>query len=379
MNVGVAAHITAAAPGGPRHDASLTREQRAGASNGIWLCQTHAKLVDSDGVHFSVEKLRAWKDDAERRSFQALVAPSTSREQRLESALETVSAETIGLLGLPAEDEIDSVAARLLSRAAADLAALRRMPGWPRQAITLNLRMTENGSGRAFDASGLAAAIETFKEIAVIAPPGTGKTTTLLQVADTVVTGARSIALFLPLGEWSSQAETILQSLMRRSAFQGMREQHLMLLAHYGRLVLLLDGWNELDSGSRRRLTTEIKQLRRDFPRLGVIVSTRRQALDVPILGPVIEIDNLTEGQQIEIARALRGPQGEALLDQAWRTPGVRELIAIPLYLTALLAHAPGGSMPTTREEVLRLFVAEHERGTERTEALREALFGFHP
>ena len=75
----------------------------------------------------------------------------------------------------------------------------------------------------------------------------------------------------------------------------------------------------------------------------------------------------------------MRGAEGEAILDHAWRTPGVRDLVAIPLYLTALLAHTPGATLPTTKEEVLRLFVTEHERTSEKAEALREAVFGFHP
>ena len=67
-----------------------------------------------------------------------------------------------------------------------------------------------------------------------------------------------------------------------------------------------------------------------------------------------------------------------ALLDRALRTPGVRSLIAIPLYLTALLAHAPGGNMPTTKEALLRLFISEHESDADRAEALHGMLFGFH-
>ena len=61
LNVGVAAHITAASPGGARYDDSLTPEQRKDARNGIWLCQNCAKLVDNDEVQFPVEYLRAWK------------------------------------------------------------------------------------------------------------------------------------------------------------------------------------------------------------------------------------------------------------------------------------------------------------------------------
>ncbi len=65
INVGVAAHITAAAPGGPRYDASLTVEQRQSIENGMWLCQNCAKLIDSDELRYTVELLRAWKKDAE--------------------------------------------------------------------------------------------------------------------------------------------------------------------------------------------------------------------------------------------------------------------------------------------------------------------------
>src|SRR5712691_4284186 len=35
VNIGVAAHITAASPGGPRYDPSLTPEERRSASNGM--------------------------------------------------------------------------------------------------------------------------------------------------------------------------------------------------------------------------------------------------------------------------------------------------------------------------------------------------------
>jgi hypothetical protein len=65
VNLGVAAHITAASPGGPRYDPSLLPEQRSGHENGIWLCQNHGKLVDNDRQRFTVDLLRKWKADAE--------------------------------------------------------------------------------------------------------------------------------------------------------------------------------------------------------------------------------------------------------------------------------------------------------------------------
>ena len=64
-NTGVAAHISAAAPGGPRYNPSLTSAQRASAENGIWLCQICAKLIDNDPAAFPEALLLQWKKDAE--------------------------------------------------------------------------------------------------------------------------------------------------------------------------------------------------------------------------------------------------------------------------------------------------------------------------
>lgn len=65
LNVGVAAHITAASPGGPRYNAQLSQEHRESIENGVWLCQNCAKLVDNDPDRFTETILRRWKEQAE--------------------------------------------------------------------------------------------------------------------------------------------------------------------------------------------------------------------------------------------------------------------------------------------------------------------------
>lgn len=60
-NIGVAAHICAAAKGGPRYNESMSAEERKAPDNGIWLCQNCAKLIDSDTKRYTIELLRAWK------------------------------------------------------------------------------------------------------------------------------------------------------------------------------------------------------------------------------------------------------------------------------------------------------------------------------
>jgi hypothetical protein len=64
-DTGVAAHITAAAPGGPRYNPALTSAERKAANNGMWLCQFCAKLIDSDAATYPEALLREWKIWAE--------------------------------------------------------------------------------------------------------------------------------------------------------------------------------------------------------------------------------------------------------------------------------------------------------------------------
>ncbi|HHG3121894.1 hypothetical protein [Vibrio parahaemolyticus] len=63
--IGVAAHITAAAEGGPRYNPYLTSEERKGTSNGIWLCQSCSVLIDRDELNYTVELINDWKLKAE--------------------------------------------------------------------------------------------------------------------------------------------------------------------------------------------------------------------------------------------------------------------------------------------------------------------------
>jgi hypothetical protein len=78
VNIGVAAHITAASEGGPRYDPGLSHEQRRHADNGLWLCQNCAHLVDVDQVRFPPDLLRSWKRKAEgaaRREVEGRASP----------------------------------------------------------------------------------------------------------------------------------------------------------------------------------------------------------------------------------------------------------------------------------------------------------------
>ena len=280
-------------------------------------------------------------------------------------------------LELPQEDQPDAVLARMLPAARRDIATFRNTKEWPAHAIALSLTLWGSGdSAHAVKIEGLANGLDAAETLNLVAPPGTGKTTTLVQLAKTLIEAGEMVPGLVPLGEWSDRREDFFTFLTRRNAFGTFRAQHFMQLAYHGRFALLLDGWNELDPAARVAATRLLKALKRDYPLLGIVVGTRRHLL--PISGAVVEVDPLSESQQLELAGALRGQEGEALVDQAWRTPGVRDLVTIPLYLTALLRSTPGARFPQTKEEVLRLFVTQHEEEPEKAAILQKELLGFH-
>jgi len=78
LNVGVAAHITAASEGGARYNPEFTSEERRHPDNGIWLCQNCAKLIDNDASQFPERLLRAWKTMAEHRALTLIGKTATT-------------------------------------------------------------------------------------------------------------------------------------------------------------------------------------------------------------------------------------------------------------------------------------------------------------
>lgn len=79
-NVGKAAHICAASPGGARFDAGMTSNERKAFSNGIWLCANHADEIDRDFNTYTVELLKAWKKQAEATAKAELGKPQPSAQ-----------------------------------------------------------------------------------------------------------------------------------------------------------------------------------------------------------------------------------------------------------------------------------------------------------
>ncbi len=358
INIGQASHICAAAPGGPRYNEQMTSEERAAADNGIWLCDVHGRAVDAKDSKFTVEELRRWKRQTNEDSWRSVM-----HNVPFGPGMQAPTPNDLGR--------------RLRAAASADLDVFRRTPKWPGTNVQLTLTLKVKQVDEALSTRALANAVTTLDDLILVAAPGMGKTTTLFQVADGVLGIGNGTPLIVPLGDWATEGDALLVSILKRPAFNGISEQDFRTVATKPGVVLLLDGWNELDAAARERARVQITALKTELPELGLVISTRRQALDIPFGGTRVDLLPLDDEQQMEIARVMRGETGAQLVDQAWRTAGVRELVTIPLYLTALLSLPEGAPFPTTKEEVLRRFVAAHEQEARRAAALYAVTLGF--
>lgn len=78
--IGEAAHIKGAKPDAKRYDATMSDEERAEITNGIWLCRNCHGLIDRDEVRYSADLLVDWRRNHENRIHGELGARATSHD-----------------------------------------------------------------------------------------------------------------------------------------------------------------------------------------------------------------------------------------------------------------------------------------------------------
>ena len=94
--LGMACHIYAASPGGPRYLASMTEEERSHANNGVWLCRNCGTRVDSDQERFPAELLKRWRIAAEAAANSQLIKPAIpfdTKKAQLSAVMQAISGE----------------------------------------------------------------------------------------------------------------------------------------------------------------------------------------------------------------------------------------------------------------------------------------------
>jgi hypothetical protein len=163
ISLGEAAHIKAAAPGGPRYDPNQTREERRSILNGIWACTHCATLIDRDDSAYSVEELLRYKRNAENRAQERL--RRRPAEQAFASKSHSQIKRAVELYCLAEEERLEQLDSRFSAsvswgadgpvhemRAREPVSPRITVNGGDRQAIVTALReVMEYGGARSFE------------------------------------------------------------------------------------------------------------------------------------------------------------------------------------------------------------------------------------
>lgn len=187
INIGTAAHICAAAPGGPRYDGNMSPEERSSAKNGMWMCRDHGKAIDSSDPEFTVEKLLKWK-----------------REAEIEAWKRVLHSDVVRGTGGCADTE---VVMRARVAAVNDLEVFRRTHKWPGSSVALMLDI--QGLDEPVITSAIAGMAIRLDDLILVAGPGMGKTTTLFQIAESMLATNLGTPLVVSLGDWATENTTI--------------------------------------------------------------------------------------------------------------------------------------------------------------------------
>ncbi|UEG63300.1 NACHT domain-containing protein [Stutzerimonas chloritidismutans] len=311
-------------------------------------------------------------------------------KQALQSAIALRSAAQLQLLLHPEQPQFPSHADlhRVRTMATKLLEAGKRSWKMPKFIAPLTLEAHEkkdeqDPSPRPISTSELASVIETGVSLVLFGEGGIGKTTFLLELCSSCFNTGGRIPLFVDATLWARSNMSLLEYLAGRPSATSNKVtvDELTKLAEAGRLVVMLNGWNELPVSLKLVCLEDLNQLSAAAEALGVVVVSRSSS-DAPRLPNArrVEVQGITWDGQSAVIRAELGEDGSApLLDLLSKNTYLRHAARSPLILQGLIAQAKKGT--TSHSSVFDLLgatVQAFEEDDLRTLALSNAPLDGH-
>lgn len=223
--------------------------------------------------------------------------------------------------------------------------------------------------------------------------PGSGKTTLLRHLARRLATTERNenrIPVFVSLPRLVQSDRSLLDYLTDGFEPREPMARALEAAGREGRLVVLLDGLDEVPPERREGVDTRLRQLPHDWPGSRILVASRpRGQGEVPAGYPKLKLLELERERQREFLEKWLGFAGVAspeeetaeALEHFHGRPALRELAGNPLYLTLLaILWEDGERAPERRVKLYDrifelLFEGRHKpKGERRTIPARESV-----
>ena len=206
------------------------------------------------------------------------------------------------------------------------------------------------------DTDDLRTSLAEARRIALEAPGGAGKTTTLVQLATD--RPPESKLHFLSICPRRIRSGTdVLEFIARTPAFRShnISAADLARLAKNQHFSFLLNGWNEIAEVYSDDAVVALAQLERDFPAAGIVVATRTHYISPPLPGAFrVKLLPFNRRQRAEYLRQALGDRTDELRLQLEGNRILDDLTRTPLILAEVTTiFQAGGPIPTTRIGVL--------------------------
>jgi HEAT repeat protein len=221
-------------------------------------------------------------------------------------------------------------------------------------------------------------ALKIHQQFVLLGAPGSGKTRTLFKLQLDTAQKAYSnynerVPIFIKLSHWQKDIKDVSEFIDYQCRLKGIRD------LHFGRLLILLDGLNEMPANIYADRVNKIEDWIAANPTISIIITCRerdyreREKLSIP----TVQISPLDEKRIQRFLQAYLGQEEGTKLLRLIRPDDVdrrsiRDLIHLaknPFLLTMIVyVYKKKGTLPISRGELFLLFVKtlygrEEERG----------------
>lgn len=214
------------------------------------------------------------------------------------------------------------------------------------------------------------------QRIVLEAPAGSGKTTTLVQVARDVL-DAGGLAFLVDLPDWVRSGKDVLSYVASRPPFasRDLDAKELSKLRGPRPPIFLLNGWNEVPIAGAEEADVAVRELDRSFGAAIVVVATRRHSLVPQLRGSFrLELRPLGRPQRDEYLRLALGDSEHDLRVKLNNSRVLDSITRTPLFLAEVVdLYRSGKDIPPTKMGVLGGVMDAIEQSPEHQTALRQA------
>jgi hypothetical protein len=195
-------------------------------------------------------------------------------------------------------------------------------------------------------------------KLAIIAPPGTGKTTTLHKIlysnANKIIEGNNDIKFpfYIAANEFKTYRT------FKNILYAQVNEQWVNSALNKGNIQLLIDGINEIKLEFKYDALNEIKEIIKEYPNISLIITDRKYGFEKLFDFPTFEIKELSDNQIKDfISKFLNFSDIEKIWNEFDANRDMLQLGRNPLMLKMILSVLKDNSIPANRGQLYQLFI----------------------